>query len=290
MSLEQFLPLISVRNDVTLPTIPRTMVFGHYAPNEKKFYILSELPTAIRSISKNLRDGTARRYRLAMPWTYIWYVAEETRTNAWELTDHRIFFARERYETMDSPMIVAMLPNVYDDGRICWGSTGTSPNQSLADRIDTLTNEWYLSRFNADLDGQRPLPYGESNYARWVRETNEIGLRSYDNWPEWNSMPRYTVNRLLAGDSVEPRPVILTLADSIPPVTIAPRFGTFGAWEEWWNNLPAEQRGRAFTALSNIREDNPDFVPTVFPEDVAATAAAPTTPTDDGGTEIPYVR
>ena len=42
-------------------------------------------------------------------------------------------------------------PNVYGDGRICFGSTGANMDQSLSQRLQQTVNEFYVSDFNRDL-------------------------------------------------------------------------------------------------------------------------------------------
>lgn len=283
--LEEALRNLQTAIPVTFPTIGRTQVFGHYDASQrglKRTYILSEIPAGIKNISKNIAGGRARRYRLAMPWTYLWFGAETGNADsnaAWSINDYKIFQSRTRYSGIDQEMIVARLPNVYGDGRICWGTTGASPNATLADRIDQLTNEWFLSRFNTDLDGGVPLPYGEPNYRRWVAETRE-NPSCWQNWPEWASrnVIKYTVRSLLANAGETIRTEEIVLPNSIPEVPVRL---TFGSWEQWWSRIPEEERVRARISMENYFADNPT---TAFVDDVEEIE------TDDGGTDIPFAR
>ncbi len=289
--LEDVANSLEVSKPVTLPTIARAQVFAHVDESDqtsKKLYVLSEIPAGIKNISKNLGDRGARRYRLAMPWTYIWFACSTTdniiRGASWAITDYKIFHAQSRYDGINDPMIVARVPNVYEDGRICWGATGVSPNMSLANRIDQLTNEWYLSRFNTDLDGSVPLPYDEGNYRRWVQETRD-NPNCWVSWPEWTNptVTKYTVAGLLANAGQTPRMQEIILADSIPEIPIRL---TFGSWEEWWRRLPAEERRRSIISMENMRFDDPSIIPDA--PDLVTGHYDDDEDYDDGGVEIPY--
>lgn len=273
---------------VTLPTIGRTQVFAHLDTRDtrnKKLFMLTEIPAGIKNITKNLQDRrSARRYRLAMPHTYIWFVGATSGAidGAWVIDDYRAFHARQRYNGMNDQFIVARLPNLSSDGRICWGATGVNPDMTLADRIDTLTNQWYLSRFNADLDGNVPLPYGEENFGRWVRESAE-DINSWQRWPEWNDTTRkYSVSALLAEHDIVPRTTQITMPNAIPDVPIQM---TFGRWEDWWRQLPTDQRGRAQISLQNLGLDDPLNIVMPPDEDYEDSISE-----NDGGIEVEYVR
>lgn len=263
---------------VTLPTIARSQRFAHWDPrnsNNKALYILAEIAPGIKNIRK-----MDRRYRLAMPWTYFWFVATtsgDPQANNWQLGDYYIYHARDQYDGLDSPMMVARLPNVYGSGRICWGTTGAPVGLSLANRIDTLVEGWYISTFNTDLDGSVPLPYGERNYGRWVRES-ATDPNCWRNWPEWTdaAVPKTTVRQLLQAHDITPVVNEITLPAPYIPDVINDHM-TFGQWEEWFQRVAAEQRGRALTALENLRNDNPATVPD--PATIANTE-------DDGGVPI----
>src|SRR6187431_1270427 len=282
--LNEWLQRINVTTPVTLPTIGRTQVFAHYdgtAGGVKRFFILSEIPAAIRSIEKNI-GNSARRYRLAFPHTYIWFVAETAEDKvdraSCAINEYRCFHARDRYNGIDTEMVVAFVPNIYGDGRICWGATGVDPGMTLADRIDKLTNEWYLSRFNTDLDGYTHYPRGAANFRDWVIETREGGASIYRNWPEWTdpNVTKYTVRRLLEEHGVTPTLTNIVLPNEIPAVETNM---TFGRWDEWWTSLDPQQRTRAQISLGNLALDDPENLPELeeTPED-----------SDDGGVEIEY--
>lgn len=282
--LEDWLDGLNISRPSTFPVLARSQVFGHMEEvgTVKKLFALTEIPAGIKNITKNLRNGTARRYRLAMPWTYLWFVCQtgdaDTRSGAWSVGDYKVFHARQRFNSVNDEMIVARLPNVYADGRICWGAAGVAPGLSLADRLDQLTNEWYLSRFNTDLDGENSIPQGEPNYRRWVHESHE-NPNCWQNWTEWTdrNVGKVTVTSLMAAHGTTPRMTEIVLDDAIPEVPIRL---TFGHWDQWWMNLPPEERARAQISLGNLDLD--DAIPAAVEEVID--------PTDDGGVEVPFVR
>ncbi len=260
VSLADFLEQLNVGGSVTFPTLPRTAVFVHQdssTPGTRSMFFLTEIPAGIVNLEKNLYEE-ARRYRLAMPWTYIWFAVSTNdmtpNTAQWAVNDYRCFHKLERYNGINEEMIVARLPNVYSDGRICWGATGADPRATLGERLDQLTNEWYLSRFNADLDGNVELPYGAADYARWIRESRE-NPTSWRNWPEWTdvNVSKYTVDALLRDHGMTARTREIVLPNSIPSI---PMRLTYGSWEEWFRTqVPAEELRRAEIAIANVRAD-----------------------------------
>jgi hypothetical protein len=274
--LKDALPFLVTQQPITFPTEPRSQVFAHFDasnPQAKTLYSLAEIPPGIR----NIRKGD-RRYRLAMPWTYFWFVSTTSRevsSNSWSLEHYYVFHAKDRYVGLDSQMIVARLPNVYSSGKICWGTTGAPANLSIADRIDTLVNDWYISTFNFDLDGEVPLPYGEETYRRWVEESR-ANVSCWQNWPEWSNtnVEKFSTRTLLSINGITPSVENITLPAFIPPVETEL---TFGRWEDWFlRNTTPEQRGRAFYSLQNLRADDPIQVPEFVPVDLS----------DDGGVPI----
>lgn len=275
VALKDIFPQLQSFKPVTLPTIARSQVFAHWDesnPAAKSLYILAEIPPGIKNIRKN-----DRRYRLAMPWTYFWFVASTayaTSSDRWALESYYAYHAKDRYVGLDSTFITARTPNVYNTGKICWGTTGANPSLSLADRIDSLVHDWYLSTFNSDLDGEVSLPYNERNYRRWVDETRTNPL-CWQNWPEWTneSVSKNSVRNLLSFHGANATVDTITLPNLIPPIG---NNLTFGRWEEWFNNIQPVQRGRALRALLNRREDNFEDVPEEEEEDTS----------DDGGVEI----
>lgn len=303
--LADVLPHIENRPPITM-FHPRSVIFTHWDesdPQNKRVKFLCELPPAVRSIVKS-----DRRYRIALPWTYFVFsfsTAGDVSVGAnWQIIDYFVFHTRDRVRNLDSRLWTAFLPNVYEDGRICFGSTGVRTDQPLADRVDEMVNNWYLTQFNNDVHGTRhhPLPYGgrlPNGWALWVNATTEGGASSYLNWPEWNQtngedgVSSFTVrealgiveanvrtgNRLADHIRISPERVLNpSVTDAIPPI-IAPM--TFGRSEEWLRTLTPVQRHRLNVALQTIITETPDAVQA--PEPDPRDAAMPET---DGGEPV----
>jgi len=266
---------------------PRSAIWTYWNeqdPTNKYVKFLCELPPALRSITKS-----GRRYRLAMPWTYFIFgfrTSEDgSRGEHWAMEEDRVFHTNQKVTSLDSRLWTAFLPNVYTDGRICFGSTGADVAVPLSDRVDTLVNGWYLSNFNNDVHANRPhpLPFNARlplGWRAWVDATTRLGASAWTTFPEWSepliggSAQSYLVRDLLA-DNID-RMAPLTFTDAIPELQIP---ATFGRTEEWIRTLDPVQIRRLFVAINNIATEDPE-----------AMAPAETVPTfnieEDGGERI----
>jgi hypothetical protein len=300
--LASVLPFIENRPPVTL-FHPRSAVATYWNesnPLDREVKFLCELAPGIRSIVK-----IDRRYRLAMPYTYFVF-AFRSRTNGadanaadgshYSMVDYFCFHAPRRFESLDDRVWAAFLPNVYEDGRICFGSTGVRTDQPLANRVDQLVNEWYQTRFNNDVQGgrQHPLPFNgqlPNGWINWVNETRDHGMGAIARMPEWDApastIPNWSFREVLLGQDVAgrgahhvqisaDRPRIATVTDEIPAIE-AP--WTFGRVAEWYANLTLTQRLRVLRAGQNYVEENPEALATVELETELE-------PTEDGGVPV----
>jgi len=270
MPLKDLMPHLVQKVPVTVPLLPRSAVFVHWDesnPQRQVLYILAEMPPGVRTITKKMRatDSGAehRRYRLAYPWSYFWFVAVKEGTRAFALTDYRAFHAPKKFESLTDDLFVAFVPNVYrQNGSICFGSAGVNPNQSIADQIDWLVNNWYGTTFNSDLDGEIVFPFGGSSFKPWVDAT-VASANCWKDFPEWTNGRRikFTVQSLL-GDANQPRVTEIRAEWAIPEITTP---FTFGRAEEWLRSFRAVDRGRLKIALDNMVADDPTFVETPPP-------------------------
>ena len=92
-------------------------------------------------------------YTINIPWT-IWFL---------ELTDNvyggriiqqaSLFCSPTSIQSNDSPLYCLPLPNLYDDDKVCWGSSMISLNnfQNFSSYILGSINGFWTSRFNNDL-------------------------------------------------------------------------------------------------------------------------------------------
>jgi hypothetical protein len=301
VSLQDILPFIENRPPFTM-FHPRSAIFTHWDesdPNHKKLKFLCELAPGIRSIVKS-----NRRYRLAIPWTYFVFSFElrgEGSVNNgqnWSIVDYYTYHAptKVRTDNYSSRLWTAFLPNVYENGNICFGTTGASVAQSLADRVDQLVNDWYLTQFNNDVHGSRshPLPFNGTlpyGWALWVNATREHGLQAMQMFPEWditdgsNGVTSYTVEQVLTGVDTSagtspahhlPFPTerlrLITTGNEIPAIETG---WSFGRLEEWFEHLDPVAKFRLRQAANNYHADNPNAEQAPPPPAIADT--------DDGG-------
>lgn len=281
MKLAQLMPHLVQRAPVTLPNLPRTAVFAHYdesQPNKKIVYFLSEIAPGIKTITKEnkLSGHNKRRYRLAMPWTYFWFVAvqEGTRTN-FTITDYRCFHSRKQYKDVaTSEFFVAFCPNIYkDNGTICFGSTG-APVDTVDKQIDYIVNTWYTTEFNDHLDRSDMMwPFGGNSFKNWVERTSSDGTNAWLDFPEWNSTrKKFTIADLLGAGVA--RTDKMTSDVSIPEIPVPM---TFGRAEEWLKSISPVNRGRLKIALGNMLAEDDDAI---------EMSVEPLEVTDDGGIPV----
>jgi hypothetical protein len=258
ISLADWLPKIEHRCPIYTPVLPSNCRALWWDPSDlahQKMVVLLEVAPFISNLDL---DGTP--HRLTMPWTRFIFFMETHNphdNNAWRMEDYHIYWSKSRYTNPTAKdMIVALLPNVYEDGRICFGSTGASANQSLADRLDQIVNEFYISRFNHDLNIRRPNNW--RGWAAWERAT----IANQNCWTQWPDLdPTNTpwplsswddhCARYLAADHPRTGPVIA--ADPIPELALG---ATFGRINDWLGAMETNQRARLLEAVLQMRAIN----------------------------------
>lgn len=258
-NLKDIIPFMENRVPVTLPILPRHPVRAAYWDESggpgKTLQFLTEVPPAVRRLEYFDANGP-----VAMPWTIFHFIvntrAENPRGEHWDLSDVRIFWAQEQITDLDLQVIPAMVPNVYENGEICFGDTGTNPFQPLPDRIDQLINDFYLTSFNNDLELR--FPWG--SIEEWVEKSAE-DRNCWKNFPEWDlnngNVEHYQLKDLFTVplDRSAPR----TLGNDIPPLTFLP---TFGRTREWLDGLTNAQRLRLRAEIEAMVTEAPDLFET----------------------------
>lgn len=262
--LSEVMPLIERKIPVR-SLVPRSAIWVTLDQNgtSHRQGFLCEIPPGIKVITKS-----GRKFRLAMPWTYMWLVMETagdtTNPLNWSLTDYRCYHTNQQVVDLQSRLWTAFLPNVYEDARICFGSTGADAAQPVHTRIDSIVNTWYISQFNNDVHGGRnhPLPFNASlpnGWREWVLQTREWGAMAWTKFPEWaitnndNGVTSFTVSEVINSGHLG-RMAPITVVDAIPEL---PMPATFGRSEEWLRGLTRLQRSRLHRALQNMIEDDP---------------------------------
>lgn len=263
--LAEFLPLIEHRPTIYSPVLP-TNVRAEYwdstdQSNQKLVFMMEREPQIITMTFRN-REGNTTRHRLSIPWSRFTFTATTSDINArgagWQLQDYKVFWSKDRYtDPTKEDMVPCLLPNIYEDGRICFGSTAPAAGTNFADRMDEIVNSFYISMFNRDLAIR--YPNGARSWATWERltETNPMHWREWSDWTNIGHLMSYTQ---VSGAAIIDRSERVIGADGIPPLNTG---ATWGAAEEWWNALNNNQRAR----LQSIVVATPAamLVPTVEP-------------------------
>jgi hypothetical protein len=259
--MKDWLERIEKRNPITTPTLPvgtRALFWDPRDLSRQHFVVLIEQQPQIINM-----DYQGEQRRLSIPYSRFFFYAstnDPTNNTAWSLNNYRVFWSNQQYNSpTDTDMIAALLPNVYHDGRICFGSTGANANQTLAQRLNQTVNEFYVSRFNDDLTIRRPN--GARTYREWMRMT-ENDPTGWMNWREWDVNAGYggvySYDILMSEiglDRPDARFEPMLAADPIPDVPIG---ATFGRLNEWLEALPQAGRARLFEAVTRNQQANPD--------------------------------
>jgi hypothetical protein len=286
-AMADVLPLLETRIPVSM-FHPSTARFTYWDESNvtKRVRFLCELPPAIRYIRK-----LNRKFRLAMPWTYF-VLSYETVGDPfgidWTPEDHRIFHSPTKVTSMNNRLWTAFLPNVYNDGRICFGTTGVPTHQPLADRVDQLVSQWYLTEFNNDVIGTRnhPLPFNGRHpygYRLWVEATAEHGLDAMTRFPEWqvtngNDVNSFLVSELLAAPGLRTDPI--TVTGGIPEIPFPATWGRL-AQTLTGHSFTNQNRHQMLSVLQGLQEETPDLFEAPPPPPVIEPGA------EDDGSE-PY--
>lgn len=250
---------------VTMPLLPagtRTVYWNEENPDNQVLELLVQVDPTVRTITdRRTRAGetTDTAYRVSLP--YLLFHVRLTCTNGqpslWNLEDYRVFQSREPITTMDQEVCTAMLPNVYSDGRICFGNTGVRAGEGLTTRIDNIVNTYYLTTFDTShLVRNSYLPFGggegPTGLTRWA-EATEQDPNCWRNFPEWaedsdeHNLQIWRPIQSLFGVPLD-RTTPIAVEGDIPDLPIRP---TFGVAEEWVRRLDEQDLFRLRTAIDN---------------------------------------
>jgi hypothetical protein len=253
VSLEDFLPRIERKTPMHLPQLPKPSAFhwGLTSGGVGTLILLIEVDPQIIDMSMYNEET----FSVSIPYSRFLFSLQNRDPNdplTWHMNDYRLFWAKTPYRDPDlADMQAAMLPNIYGDGRICFGSTAPDANTDLATRLNTIVNSFYMSHFNHDL--QIRYPNGWRSNTAWVRMT-ENDPTAWTEWSDWTMTTRdhkswtQLVTEHVGEVVTRLDPVIA--ADPIPPL---PMGATWGRTEEWFQGLTPTQRLRLRQVL--IAED-----------------------------------
>lgn len=264
-TLADIMPFIETREAITMPVLPvgtRAVHWNPVDPTHQYLEVIVEVEPKVRTLTMQAdawrragADGN-KTHRVSLPYTLFHFKMQtnDPTGNKWRFDDYRCFFAPEPFTNLDHEVIPALLPNVFEDGRICFGDTGTDAEQTIANRINAIVNEWYVSNFNnIGHTREHYLPWNSPDFDKWVRESalNQFCWKHFPEFdittPEAANHRRYKVKDLFKQELT--RTTVQRLEGSIPELPIAL---TFGRAEEWLQSLNATQRDRLRTAFTMI--------------------------------------
>lgn len=277
IALADAMPFMENRVPVMLPLLPENPVragfYDESDPARKRMELMISLPPHVRTLDFD-QPLAEIAPRLSFPYTLFYFAmttgAENPRGQDWSLVNQLVYFADKRINNLDQWIVPALLPNVYEDGSICYGNTGVDAVQPLSDRLDELVNSWYLTRFTNHHVREYEWPWHKKTYKRWAEET-ERDAACWKNFPEWdraNATVQHTqIRDVFTKDMARDVPIVLP--DGIPPLNFTP---TFGRAEEWVKDLDDNnKRVRLLVALQNQQAENPHLftvdAPTITADD-----------------------
>lgn len=167
VGLGAFIETLKQDRDVSLPRLPRNTRF--FTQKGNQIWIVIELEPGLRFLKT---ESHQVGLRLSMPWQYFAFsfiAGGGYPTINWSFADYRLFWSKTRIKSLTERVIPASLPNVYrNDGKICFGATAPESTLELAERIDTLVNEFFspASLFNRDLGWNIPPSY--ESFRSWA--------------------------------------------------------------------------------------------------------------------------
>lgn len=150
------MPIIGERTVAQAPVwdTPRGMLREvRPRPDGSAVYVIEERP-AYRPIVYR-----SSRHRVFMPWRYF-FVKVPSRGVIRGAENLYVFFADERAETFDSPVLRhSYLPNIYNSGGICMGNSVSYASGSPLRSIIRFLREFYRMRGNYWLTYAIPKPF-----------------------------------------------------------------------------------------------------------------------------------
>lgn len=231
----------------TSPILPTGTVALHLNPEQKRYAALVERPPRTELIRLGVTRLTIEDWydklglddpiewphqlSLPIPWEYYWFDGQiEPRfagsASVYVMENTYLYWSPSRLQNWGDYVYPAQLPNINDNGSICWGDV-SSNNDSFAAKINELVNTFYQSEFNDDWGHMRlPLPIPElENIPR-----DAYGCPEYP-WLNWHPI------NLNWPDSYAPAPINTT---NINPPTAWNRMHI----EDWIYSLtPARRQG-----------------------------------------------
>lgn len=266
--LAAVLPHIETRLPIASPILPDNARLFHLDPTDQNMWrmvTVVETPPLVRTLNLEAgrwgRGRDALHPRVAIPYTeFVFFLQSVDQGANWSIVDYGIYHSPEPLSgNPHQKLLPALLPNVYSDGRICFGNTAPRlpTDAHINNRINAIVNEFYLTDFTDHRVRDYFIPWQTTttpSYATWVANTAE-NPRCWMNWPEWQDTDihhtRFTVQDVISRRGPA-RTTPIDLPDGIPDLAFN---ATFGRAEEWFRALTRTQQLRHVTAARNVRPD-----------------------------------
>lgn len=269
---------------ILIPAMPKGVLSAYIDDSAKKGAIIVRRNPARHKLNLHY-DGTGhtpaadagkeyRVYDLQLPYLYwVYYFNYDITTtidglNTFAISDSYLYMTPEPITDLDQNLYPAQLWNVRS-GRICWGQT-IPRKMSLADAIDTLTDEFPTTTFTPHYD--HPVPPGVVDYADWEKKSSDPLCFTKWDWKAWPQGPNKARDRLTAtSESLEQFTLQGDATVEIPP---PPQPFTSALLREWLNNLPPYAQERFLLTAEHF---NPTEVetPAQKPDTVQRTVNVP---------------
>lgn len=253
VSLLEWMPYIEKKAVIETPVLPTGTRKIRWDPTGAEQHLAILIEQEPQMVNMNFEETI---FRISIPYTrfiFDLWTTDPTNNMSWTIDDYRIFWSKFKYTNpLTKDMTAALMPNVYNDGRICFGSTAADMDQSLSERLDQTVNEFWVSQFNRDLTIRRPREY--SDFRAWQKAS----LENQSIWTKWvdldTSQTPNAVNGYM-GNSRDSRFQEMVAADPIPAVPLG---ATFGRITEWWAEMSTNQRNRLLVSAANLETSNYD--------------------------------
>lgn len=265
LPLEAVANRLVVKAPATFPLLPASAPTRFLAYDENTglgYIILEKQPRKhtiqVRHYSGNYPDDEERadengiaRFDVLLPYHYFGFAfRKRANQTAFTVYDGQLFFRKTPYTETDTLLWPAATPNVDDAGGICWGAT-VHPHPTMAEHIDAMVNEFFVSVFNEDLG--HFTPFGHS-LTEWEENSEPFG--AWMDWPYWDNVAPRTLDQVIAdfGDGLPRERDMYTLNPAFVELPEMPENFSVARAVEWLNGLRPEQRHRIVLAASRTAE------------------------------------
>lgn len=152
----------------------------YFSGSQKDFTIAIEIPPKVRNISIYGRSGEVEKVSVAFPpCLFIVSVVDNS------IRSTKMFAVKRQIMTFEDELFMFPLGNIYDDGRICWGSTSIIKKIEKPIEITSEINLFFDSVFNGDLLSYNhtaiSIPFGFNHLIDYLKNCAVFPLEALRN-------------------------------------------------------------------------------------------------------------